>query len=174
MFHRKEPTDLTVVVGTNSLTSGGERYKISKLIPHEDYNYDIGMIKLSSSLTYGRKVKPISLESAEFSEDEVVLCGWGRTSYPGEKPDRMQFLELKTIPLNVCGTLISSTNANEICTLTKEGEGACHGDSGGPLIHNNKVCGIVSRGIPCAQGIPDIFTKVSAYVDWINNNIVMY
>lgn len=49
------------------------------------------------------------------------------------------------------------------------------GDSGGPLIQSNgnraTQIGIVSFSIPCAvQGYPDVFTKVSKYIDWINQH----
>lgn len=47
----------------------------------------------------------------------------------------------------------------------------CYGDSGGPLVANGKLIGIVSRGKPCAQGVPDVFTRISAHVDWIDENI---
>lgn len=48
------------------------------------------------------------------------------------------------------------------------GTGVCLGDSGGPLIANNKIIGISSFARICALGYPDGFTRVSKYVDWIN------
>jgi len=55
------------------------------------------------------------------------------------------------------------------------GIGACNGDSGGPLVIENngesrQVIGIVSWGyIPCGsgEGKPSVYTRVSAYIDWI-------
>lgn len=49
------------------------------------------------------------------------------------------------------------------------------GDSGGPLIlkKGNRAIqiGIVSFSIPCAvPGYPDVFTRVSKYIDWISKN----
>lgn len=49
----------------------------------------------------------------------------------------------------------------------QEGAGTCFGDSGGPLVINGNVIGLVSWGIPCARGRPDMFTRVSSYVDWV-------
>jgi secreted trypsin-like serine protease len=49
---------------------------------------------------------------------------------------------------------------------------ACMGDSGGPLVQDDgSLIGIVSWGVPCGQGMPDIFTKVSEYKDWIDSVI---
>lgn len=59
-----------------------------------------------------------------------------------------------------------------ICTLNGKGEGACKGDSGGPLVEvsSGQQCGVVSWGVPCAKGAPDVFTRVTAYTDWIAEN----
>merc|ERR1719500_6213 len=64
-----------------------------------------------------------------------------------------------------------------LCTQgiqTKEGifSGACGGDSGGPLkIRDNEdretLIGILCDGSGCGKGIPDMFTKVSFYGNWI-------
>ena len=41
------------------------------------------------------------------------------------------------------------------------------GDSGGPLVADNKVIGIASFVEPCALGVPDVYTRVSAYLSWM-------
>ena len=52
------------------------------------------------------------------------------------------------------------------------------GDSGGPLIQRDgdgetTVIGIVSWGFnPCgSKGKPSVYTRVSAYVDWIQDHV---
>lgn len=44
--------------------------------------------------------------------------------------------------------------------------------SGGPLVVNGVQVGIVSWGIPCALGYPDIFTNVKNFLPWILANQV--
>ena len=58
---------------------------------------------------------------------------------------------------------------SNLCTANEKGQGACQGDSGGGLVDpkTNTLCGIVSWGIPCAKGKPDVFTRVSWFLDWI-------
>ena len=55
------------------------------------------------------------------------------------------------------------------------------GDSGGPLITRKNsfspymIVGIVSFGAghgACAKGIPGVYTRVSSYRQWIENNLV--
>lgn len=51
------------------------------------------------------------------------------------------------------------------------------GDSGGPLVLDDKstVVGIVSEGIGlgCESGWPDLYTKVSYYLDFINSELAL-
>jgi len=66
-----------------------------------------------------------------------------------------------------------------ICTSTEGGRGACYGDSGGPLLVGNSVpyqqVGIMSYGdIRCGTGVPDCFTNLAAYEDWIRDAIDDY
>lgn len=46
-------------------------------------------------------------------------------------------------------------------------------DSGGPLTTNkNVLIGVVSTGVGCARpGLPGIYTRVSEFVDWIEDVI---
>lgn len=46
------------------------------------------------------------------------------------------------------------------------------GDSGSPLIVEDKIIAIVSWGLPCAKGYPDVYTRVNYFIDWINDNTV--
>ncbi|KAL6447949.1 hypothetical protein ACFW04_000185 [Cataglyphis niger] len=51
------------------------------------------------------------------------------------------------------------------------GWGTTNGDSGGPLVADNEQIGVVSWGIPCARGRPDVFTRVSSYMNWIKQHL---
>lgn len=51
------------------------------------------------------------------------------------------------------------------------------GDGGGPLVCNLQgtwyLAGIVSWGIGCGQhDVPGVYTKISQYSDWIQNNLL--
>lgn len=172
---------MTVVTGTNKLDAGGDSYDVEELIAHKGFDMfrlhnDIALVKVSSSISFNAKVQPIDMDREDIGADEdLVLSGWGTTSYPGNTPNDLQFIKLISILSNDCNQRHQSTGISvdntQICTLTKSGEGACHGDSGGPLTHNGKVAGIVSWGRPCAIGFPDVFTRVSSYAGWVDENM---
>ena len=62
-----------------------------------------------------------------------------------------------------------------ICNF-EPGKGTCQGDSGGPLVVRNQygkytLIGLVSFDIGgCASRNPNVLTRVSLFVDWIENN----
>ncbi|XP_076289169.1 chymotrypsin-2-like isoform X2 [Lasioglossum baleicum] len=169
---------ITVVLGTNKLDDGGDMYQSEKIISHPRYSSalirnDIGLIRVSKDIVFGDKVMPIGLPNENFSKTDypAALSGWGTTSYPGEAPNKLQHIELSVIDQKQClNTSFRITNDN-ICTLNKRGEGACHGDSGGPLVADKEQIGVVSWGIPCARGQPDVFTRVYSYKQWINKHV---
>lgn len=114
----------------------------------------------------------VSLNTADIGAAPAILIGWGKTSVIGSIPNDLQELATNTITVAQCqstwGTRVSS---NQICALTRIGQGACNGDSGGPLVleSNNAQVGIVSFGFPCAFGFPDVYARVSSYISWINS-----
>ncbi|XP_077301734.1 chymotrypsin-2-like [Arctopsyche grandis] len=175
----RSASNTVVVVGTNTLNAGGTRYQATSLKVKEDYNArdiinDLGLVILSQDIEFGDKVKAIEL-GRDYTDGgaTVVLSGWGTTSYPGTAPNNLQIISLLTQTYEQCKSANAAVNIvveSQICTLTKRGEGACHGDSGGPLTAGGKVVGIVSWGMPCAVGFPDVFTRVSSFTTWIDSN----
>ncbi|KAF2881834.1 hypothetical protein ILUMI_24335 [Ignelater luminosus] len=177
-----QPSDLNVVVGSHKLSSGGDVYTIQQLKLHEQFNKntrenDIGLIILQTPIQYSDNIRPIKLETRYAgSSIDVVLSGWGRISYPGVAPDNLQHINLKTISNVRCQMAHAkapnspSIHETQLCTFTRAGEGACKGDFGGPLVASDKQIGIASWGQPCALGFPDVYTRISSYLDWIATN----
>ncbi|KAG7202864.1 hypothetical protein KM043_010014 [Ampulex compressa] len=171
-------TTIGVVLGSNTLDKGGEEYRSEQIMGHPQYSStlvrnDIGLIKLDKDIVFSDKVKPIDLPMEDFTKDDypAMLSGWGTTSYPGNTPNELHHIQLTVIDQKSCLNASIRVTKDNICTLNKQGEGACHGDSGGPLVADDKQIGVVSWGIPCARGRPDVFTRVYSYVDWIKEHI---
>ena len=69
--------------------------------------------------------------------------------------------------------LVYKENHNQKLSISDKD--SCNGDSGGPLVYReftgepwNQV-GVVSYGTPeCGKGIPAVYTRIEAYLDWID------
>lgn len=85
-YSRQKPTTMEVVVGTNLLDAGGDRYPVEKVIAHPKYSSqkivnDIALLKLKDKITFGPFVKPIDLPTENTAgEEELMLSGWGSTT----------------------------------------------------------------------------------------------
>jgi len=182
-----DPENVYALVGAYRQTNGGVKVELDKITPHKEFSLqqlvnDIALIRTAEEITFTNLIQPIALPTSPLEATaRVVLTGWGKHKFPKKIiPDVLQFSELQTIDRNECSTRFGSMPMLQnfiydtiVCTVDKKNGGACHGDSGGPLVDLNKktVVGVVSWGIPCAQGYPDVFTRVHSYLDWINENI---
>ncbi|KAJ9590906.1 hypothetical protein L9F63_016063 [Diploptera punctata] len=176
-------SSISVVTGSNTLNSGGTRHSVSRIVLHSAYSAsaswrnDIALLKLASPIVYSSVQQPIALPSqgeTTAAGTAVVASGWGYTSYPSwTLPNNLQKVSLTAVSNSECQAAHSGTiYTTSICASGGTGKGVCNGDSGGPLAANGKVVGIVSWGRPCAVGVPDVYTRVSEYLDWISQNAV--
>ncbi|XP_011701838.1 PREDICTED: trypsin-3-like [Wasmannia auropunctata] len=170
--------NLKVHAGTNFMTAPGDVYDVGSVSVNQHYDdylliNDVALIHLNKSIVYNPLVQPINLMTSDkdLENKPCTLTGWGTTQVGGNIPNNLQEIELVVYPQEDCEAVQWRVIDSHICTLTKEGEGACHGDSGGPLVADGVQIGIVSFGNPCALGYPDVYTRVSSFVPWITANL---
>lgn len=89
-----------------------------------------------------------------------------------KQPTYLHYIKVQTISNAECSEEHKlqtnfKVDDNKICTSTIAGYGVCHADSGGPLVLYGQLIGLLSWGVPCSRGKPDVFERVSEYVDWI-------
>lgn len=185
----RKDNSINVVVGTSTLSSGGTAYGSCKVLYHSSFNtvqkaYDIGLIKTIASITFNANVAAINLPSAATGAGvTAVVSGWGRLVVNGPVPNQLQALTVRTLSNTDCMfRYISAGSANlatqiydvKMCTFTQFAQGVCQGDSGSPLTAGNAVVGIVSWGIPCAMGVPDVHERVFSHRQWILNAFLLF
>lgn len=89
----------------------------------------------------------------------------------------LNYAELETLTNEECRNKSrSDAPIYDCCTLCTIHNGLAiglvNGDSGGPLTYGNTLIGIASWGtIPSCIGKPDGYTRVSEYLDWIEQSI---
>ena len=189
--------EVSVVHGSQSLSSGGERRLAEQLIPHERYRgggpagqgNDVALIRLSAPLPVSRS-QTVQLQSRQLEANFgfpgacSVVTGWGSVEARGLAagraegrglPDRLRAVDLPIIDNATCAEVYPGRIADgQVCAGYAEGTmDSCQGDSGGPLVVPGgptgwTQIGIVSFGRGCAQaGAYGVYTRVSHYIDWI-------
>uniref|UniRef100_A0A182C5S1 Snake Venom Serine Proteinase n=1 Tax=Phalotris mertensi TaxID=1260334 RepID=A0A182C5S1_9SAUR len=142
------------------------------------YNQDIMLIRLNSSVNNSEHIAPLGLPSNPPSVGSVCrVMGWGTITSPKRTyPEVPHCANIEILNNKVCEAAYPflPRNSNILCAGKLEGgKDSCKGDSGGPLICNGQFQGIISWGnFPCAEVLePGVYTKVFDYIDWIQGII---
>ncbi|XP_026204466.1 elastase-1-like [Anabas testudineus] len=170
-------------------THGTEQYRnVLRSYIHPEWNSnsissgnDIALLRLSSEVALTSYVNLVSLPPFGVvlpHNSPCYITGYGRISTGGGMPTRMRQAILPIVDHETCtssGWWGSTVKTTMICA----GGGAksgCNGDFGGPLsckVNNGwYVHGIASfvSGMGCnTPQKPTVFTRVSAYITWINS-----
>lgn len=164
---------------------------------------DVSVLRTVKSIEFNALVAPTKLPFSQPPVEgnlATVVSGWGKAKvsflpaisnsvvfrllstaflqsiFP---PEHLQYLDTVTLSHDECvkqldqqGHMVGKKN---VCTTSPESRGACFGDSGGALIDgNNTQIGIVSWGVPCARGKPDVYAQVFAHLPYIQSIIAKY
>nr|XP_022913016.1 transmembrane protease serine 9-like [Onthophagus taurus] len=191
--------DLRIVVGILDLDeidgpSDARVFTVTNTIIHPDYiggagvgPNDIGIIKISDLFFWTDAVQPVSLPVADavFTGPSVV-SGWGST-FPiiiPIMPNRLQKANTPLLSYQECFDALPATSADKldersnICTggLDEGILGAsCYGDSGGPIVQDGVLVGVVSWGVSCGMtGAPSVHTRIASFIDFIQEYMCVY
>ncbi|XP_072122112.1 trypsin-like isoform X4 [Mobula birostris] len=167
--------DITVAEGT-------EQFIESEVVlrhPRYDYytlDYDIMLIKLSQPAALNRNVAAISLPTqCPMAGDECLISGWGNTKDPGaDYSGRLQCLKAPILSQRVCQNSYPwRITKDMICIgFLEGGKDSCEGDSGGPVVCDGVLQGVVSWGDGCAERFyPGVYTRVCNFVSWIEKTM---
>ncbi|KPI90985.1 Chymotrypsin-2 [Papilio xuthus] len=182
---------VSITVGTNIWNSGGQTYNISGNITHPDFDpilvkNDIGFLIVSTDVALSKSVQLVTLSFQNIGAGvEATVAGWGRVNRTRPLSSELLELEMTTVEGQQCAKEVKAEAAAirlrvppvepsiMLCAYHSLNHGVCNGDSGSPLIEvvTGKQIGLVSWGLPCARGTPDMFTKVSAFHQWIQHVI---
>ncbi|XP_050360310.1 collagenase-like [Nymphalis io] len=177
---------ITVVLGSTRLFSGGHRVNTNNVQMHGSYNMntlvnDVAIITIPR-VAYNNNIRNIALPTGlllnfNYAGERAVAAGFGRSSdsAAGNNNQDQRQVTLTVIEnfecANIYGT--SSVVGSTLCTSGQGRVGVCVGDSGGPLVFTfsgvRYLIGVTSfvstRG--CEVGLPAGYARVTSFASWI-------
>ncbi|KAH8318182.1 hypothetical protein KR074_000440, partial [Drosophila pseudoananassae] len=168
------PAELTVRVGSSNKNKGGQLHTVSKIVVHQDYNInnmpkflnDIAVLRLSNPVKIGPSAQTIGLATnAPTVGSQALITGWGK-NVPSVKdsPIILQGINVTIFSSDKCA--IFPWHYKKIICAGSKGKTTCDGDSGGGLVANNQVVGVVSTGYPKCD-TSTTYINVPYYHQWI-------
>lgn len=180
----KTASMLSVNVGDYDLSSSDDApniirnvdsYKQHQRYIIDTYENDIAVITLSDAVPFESLTTVVLAPVNSDLPDGTTVCvmGWGRLQYEGAKPTTLQKLCMPSVNRSECQRPLSHiVNESMVCAGGREGQDACVGDSGGPLMmqlgNYEVICGVVSFGKKCGlKDVYGVYTRVGLFVPWL-------
>ncbi|CAF1200715.1 unnamed protein product [Adineta ricciae] len=168
---------LSVTVGSSNAQSSTQTRPAAEIIIHPNHNQsffinDIALIRLEAPLnTDDSSIAQICLPAemtGNYSSDNSSLVALNKA-----------YGKLREVPTTAvsidsedCQSIITDASTQLCAQVVKSNIDTCTGDAGNPLMVYTSsrqwiVVGLVSFGILCDGQYPSVYTRVSAYLDWI-------
>ncbi|XP_034246476.1 brachyurin-like [Thrips palmi] len=187
-------TNFTVVAGAHAILDESEpsRQEVqadAKLV-HERFNKeeqlanDIALLRLEKPLVFNDRVQPVRLPRAahkSFWRSKVLMSGWGHNTTDAEDiSPKLRFVQNRVVSNLYCRAryFMKHVRDSNICVSGWWKKGTCQGDSGGPMVVTESdgkptLVGLTSFGIKfgCEVSWPNVFTRVTSYLDWIREGM---
>ena len=187
----KQASSLVVVVGTTDLRQVKLLVDVEKIIRHPGYGSwfnlfarfrnDIALIKTKRPVIINGTTSAITLpmKNQDFVGQQGIVSGFGATKERGSWSPQLMATTLRILSNSYCYMryLVDFRGNSMLCAgQMMGGQDSCQGDSGGPLAVKTRggtlLAGIVSFGRGCGRFlVPGVYTRVSNFVDWIQEEI---
>ncbi|CAK1602870.1 unnamed protein product [Parnassius mnemosyne] len=162
-------------------------YEVKDFVIHKNYSQamrfacDIAIIFVNRQFTFGSKVKKALLVThskwMKGTEKKFVVNGWGWIKYGGPLSTKgLQKTYLRYVPKGDCEKMHDvNLTADMFCLYGDGVRDTCKGDSGGGVLWNGVVVGIVSHGDGCSRkNSPSIYSNVWYFKKWIRVQIIKF
>ncbi|KAG5880629.1 hypothetical protein JTB14_022570 [Gonioctena quinquepunctata] len=185
-----------VRVGDHDLTRkygspGAQTLRVTTTYIHHNHNSqtldnDIALLKLHGQAELKEGVCLVCLPARGVSHAAGKRCtvtGYGYMGEAGPIPLRVREAEIPIVSDAECIRKVNAVTekifilpASSFCAGGEEGNDACQGDGGGPLVCQDdgfyELAGLVSWGFGCGRlDVPGVYVKVSSFIGWINQII---
>ncbi|XP_060113617.1 kallikrein-11-like [Heteronotia binoei] len=174
---------IIVFLGLHNLWKkrGAQVTRVVQAIRHAAFepvllNNDIMLLRLNRPAILGGRIKPIPMAKLCISHHNRPHQPTHPKIHLAVKYTRnLQCTEVTVLPKKVCQNIYGPNFIDsEICAGAIEGgRDACQGDSGGAMVCNGVLHGLVSWGDErcAAKNKPGVYTEICKYRGWIIKNI---
>uniref|UniRef100_A0A182FUT6 Peptidase S1 domain-containing protein n=1 Tax=Anopheles albimanus TaxID=7167 RepID=A0A182FUT6_ANOAL len=161
---------------------------IRRFTEHPQYRgsrsyFDIALIELMEPAKFNAAICPACLwREPDLPTEPMDAIGFGATGFGEDLSPTLQRVQLGKIDSNDCYERIGPRKSipdglrdDQFCAAGQNMD-TCGGDSGGPIGVKrldvrgrivSLIAGIVSFGTPCGEGSTGVYTRVGAYIDWL-------
>lgn len=192
--HCRNADAVVVRLGDLDLTSDTDGaaprdYEIQEFIKHPEYTArtkynDIALVRLAVPVLINSRVRPACLyQSADIKQQKLIATGYGAMENFGSNANYLMKVVLDRYDQDACQQAYANDGRplargiieSQLCAgFGAGGRDTCQGDSGGPLqVRDEKdscrfyVAAVTSFGKFCGTSTPGIYTRVGAYLGWI-------
>ncbi|KAH8258631.1 hypothetical protein KR038_002655 [Drosophila bunnanda] len=186
------------VGGASTLRESGERRQVKEIVKPLTFNtttmhMDVALLKLKKPMT-GTNIGKLALCGKPLKTGNLLtVSGWGMTDASQVGPQELlRTVKVPVIDKRECRSVYRSSVSfyqfifgrhfvsflevtltdTMICAGVRGSKDACLYDSGGPLVYDKEICGIVSFGIGCAdKKYPGVYTNVTYMKPFIEKSI---
>ncbi|KAM5236960.1 kallikrein-10 [Ctenodactylus gundi] len=146
------------------------------ILPRRTDEHDLMLLKLGRPAVPGDRVRVLRLPYRCTQPGDICqVAGWGTTASrrvkynKGLSCSRVTLLSRKECEVFYPGVV---TN-NMICAGLEQGQDPCQSDSGGPLVCDQTLHGILSWGVyPCGSAQhPAVYSQICKYTSWIQRTM---
>lgn len=180
--HRGSPK--MVRLGNIDLTGTEDEAKpqdipILSMVTHPDFSFpkktgDIALLKLTESATFTKYVQPACLYANDDVPVSMISTGWAILNSDHSLSDLLHKSSVIHVDQENCNqTYRGGVQDSNFCGFTDTS--TCYLISGSPAFIPNvedsrvMVVGFTSHGMGCGHRKPNIYVKISSYLDWIES-----
>lgn len=181
-------SQLQIRTGSVRHASGGKLHTVKVAKQHEYYDSrsgdnNLAILIVSTPIILGDGAEAIELVAQGHDlapGGSVKISGWGATtSLSGTLhafEAQMRTVDVPAIARAECKVMLgtrSTVTDQEVCDGARGGgKGGCRGDTGGPVVQEGKLLGLITNKFACENDRVEIDTRIGQFVDWINKNKV--
>nr|CAD7451870.1 unnamed protein product [Timema tahoe] len=153
------------------------------------FSNNIGVIKIVAGVYFNQYIRPVSLPrysdvNTTYELQEVQISGWGYTCNGHEViSEHLLYVDTRVSSNSECEHTFGKrvVTASTLCVSGRGLKGPLYGDSGSPTVINMEDGEYMQIGITsfvsekaCSYSVPSGHTRLTSYLDWIQEHTDIY